>query len=166
MTESGSKRSWLAIGLATLVMVASFGSLLVAIVATRSDTPEAAGPAFAVGFALVPVVFVTVAFVSGRARAPIQVLKAMGMWLLVGLPLGLLNPVFGLCAAYGIGGVFTLKEPEFGGWLSRTLGVLAAAIYVLGLLFVIPALGLISGILLPLTSIGLSDMYMAYRERT
>lgn len=157
------RRAWLAIGLATIVQLVSYSSLLVAIVATQSDEPEAAGPTFALGFALVPVVFVVVAFVSGRSRAPIQVLKAMGLWLVIGLPLGLLNPVFGLCAAFGFGGVITLKGDETTSWRARSVAVGALSIYVLAVLFIIPALGLISGGVLPLAVLGLADYFSRNR---
>jgi hypothetical protein len=160
------RRSWIAIGLGTIVMAVSYGSLLLAIVASRSDTPEAAGPAFAVGFALTPAVFVTVAFMSGRRNAPSAVLKAMGLWLLIALPLGLFNPVFGLCVAFGIGGVLTLKAPDAESWKSRTVAVLMVAVYSLMMLFVIPALGLMSGGLLPLASLGLMDWYVDHRSHS
>ena len=159
------KRSWFAIGLSTIVLMVSYSSLLVAIVATQSDTPEAAGPTFALGFALVPVVFVSVAFLSGRSRAPTAVLKGMGVWLLVALPLGLFNPVFGLCTGFGIGGVLTLRERDTDRWQTRVIAVLLVATYSFSMLFVIPAIGLVSGGLLPLASLGLADYYTQNRAR-
>lgn len=168
MTEEAQsyKRSWLAIGLSTIVLMVSYSSLLVAIVATQSDTPEAAGPTFALGFALVPVVFVSLAFLSGRRNAPTAVLKAAGVWLLVALPLGLFNPVFGLCAGFGIGGVLTLKEHDTDRWQIRTIAVLLSALYALGMLWVIPAIGLLSGGLLPFACLGLADYYTEHRAGT
>lgn len=165
MTEEDQsyKRSWLAIGLSTIVLMVSYSSLLVAIVATQSDTPEAAGPTFALGFALVPVVFVSLAFLSGRRNAPTAVLKAAGVWLLVALPLGLFNPVFGLCAGFGIGGVLTLKERDTDRWQIRTIAVLLSALYSFGMLWVIPAIGLLSGGLLPFACLGLADYYTEHR---
>jgi hypothetical protein len=162
-TQQGYKRSWLAIGLGTMVIVVSYSSILIAIVAARSDTPEAASPAFALGLALVPIVFVTVAFISGRRAAPIAVLKALGLWLLVALPLGIFNPVFGLCAAFGIGGVVTLKENETASWIIRTVAVILVAAYSLLMVFIIPALGLLSGGLLPLAALGIADYYTRNR---
>lgn len=162
-TQQGYKRSWLAIGLGTMVVVVSYSSILVAVVAARSDTPQAAGPAFALGLTLVPVVFVTVAFISGRRAAPIAVLKAMGLWLLVALPLGLFNPVFGLCAAFGIGGVVTLKEGETDRWTVRTVAAVIVAAYSLLMVFIIPALGVMSGGLLPLAALGIADYYTRNR---
>ena len=165
MTEEDRsyKRSWLAIGLSTIVLMVSYSSLLVAIVATQSDTPEAAGPTFALGFALVPVVFVALAFLSGRRNAPMAVLRAAGVWLLVALPLGLFNPVFGLCAGFGIGGVLTLRERDTDRWQARTIAVLLVATYSLGMLWVIPAIGLLSGGLLPFACLGLADYYTQHR---
>jgi hypothetical protein len=162
-SQEGYKRSWLAIGLGTMVIVVSYSSILVAVVASRTDTPEAAGPAFALGFALVPIVFVTVAFVSGRKAAPIAALKGMGLWLVVALPLGLFNPVFGLCAAFGIGGVLTLKVGETDSWIIRTVAVGLVASYSLLMVFIIPALGVVSGGLLPLAALGIADYYSRNR---
>jgi hypothetical protein len=164
--DQSYKRSWLAIGLSTIVLMVSYSSLLVAIVATRSDTPEASGPTFALGFALVPVVFVAVAFLSGRRNAPTSVLKAMGVWLLVALPLGLFNPVFGLCVGYGMGGVLTLKENDTDRWQTRTIAVLLVATYSLAMLWVIPAVGLLSGGISPLASLGLADYYTRNRAQS
>jgi hypothetical protein len=161
--QDGYKRSWLAIGLGTMVTVVSYSSILVAIVAARSDTPEASGPAFALGFALVPVVFVTVAFVSGRRAAPMAVLKGMGLWLVIGLPLALLNPVFGLCMGFGIGGVVTLRRGESASWIVRTISVALIAVYCLVMVFIIPPLGILSGGLLPLAALGIADYYTRNR---
>jgi len=168
MTEEDQsyKRSWLAIGLSTIVLMVSYSSLLVAIVATQSDTPDAAGPTFALGFALVPVVFVALAFLSGRRNAPTAVLKGAGVWLLVALPLGLFNPVFGLCTGFGIGGVLTLKEHDTDRWQARTIAVLLGATYSLGMLWVIPAIGLLSGGLLPFACLGFADYYTEHRAGT
>lgn len=168
MTDAyqGYKRSWLAIGVSTIVLLVSYSSLLVAIVATQSDTPDAAGPVFALGFAMVPVTFVVVAFMSGHRRAPIAVLKAMGVWLLVALPFGLFNPVFGLCMGFGLGGSLTLKELDKSRWQARVLAVLLGATYALAMLFVVPAVGLLSGGLVPFTALGLADYYTEHKKRS
>ena len=163
--DQSYNRSWLAIGTSTIVLMVRYGSLLVAIVSTRSETPEAAAPAFAVGFALVPFVFLTLAFVSGRQGAPVAVLKAMGLWLLIALPLGLFNPVFGLCVGFGIGGAITLKKRETDRRSARVIAVLLVAVYTVAMLFILPGLGLLSGGLLPLPSLGLADYYTEHRSR-
>lgn len=163
--DQSYKRSWLAIGLATMVVMTSYSSLLVAIVASRSDTPDAAGPAFALGFALVPIAFVVLAFLSGHRRAPIAVLKAMGIWLLIALPLGLLNPILGLCAAFGAGGVVSLKQRETDRWQTRSLAVVLVSVYSLGALLVYPPIGVLSGGLVPLAALGLADYYTENKAR-
>ncbi|GMQ98843.1 MAG: hypothetical protein BMS9Abin17_1372 [Acidimicrobiia bacterium] len=165
MTDANDsyKRSWIAIVISTVVMATSYGSFLLAIVATRSDTPQAAGPAFALAFALVPITLISLAFLSGRDRAAMAVLKAMGLWLLVALPLGLFNPVFGLSAGFGMGGVLTLKERENNRRVPRSVAVLLVSTYSLLMLFMIPALGLVSGGLLPLAALGLADYYTEHR---
>lgn len=157
--EASYKRAWLAIGLATMVALTSYTSLLVAIVASQSDTPDAAGPAFALGFALVPVAFVLLAFVSGHKRAPIAVLKAMGLWLPIALPLGLVNPVLGLCAAFGFGGSVALKHRYVDRWSARAWVVVLVSLYCFGAVLIFPPLGIISGGLLPFAVLGLADYY-------
>lgn len=164
--EPSTKRIWVAIGLGTLLVMISYTSLLVAIVASRSDTPEAAGPAFAVGFAIAPMVFVATAFLSGKERAPVAVLKAMGTWLITALPLSLFNPVFGLCFAFGLGGVLTLAYRDASRGTIRVLAVFLVAMYSLGMLFVLPGLGLISGGFLALPAIGLADYYTEHRGQS
>jgi hypothetical protein len=113
----------------------------------------------------VPFVFLTLAFVSGRNSAAVAVLKAMGLWLLVALPLGLFNPVFGLCAGFGVGGTITLKQHETDRIVARLVAVLLASAYSLLMLFLIPGLGLLSGGLLPLASLGLADYYTLHRNK-
>jgi len=159
------KRSWFAIATSTVLAMTSYSSFLIAIVATRSNTPQAAGPAFALGFVLAPLVFVALAFLSGRKRPPTAVLKAMGVWLLVALPLGLFNPVFGLSAGFGMGGVLALVEGENDRWRHRAIAVILVSTYSLLMLFVIPVLGILSGGLLPIASLGLADYYSEYRSR-
>jgi hypothetical protein len=163
--DQSYKRSWLAIGISTIVLMVSYGAILVWFVAMRSETPDAALPAFAVGFGLVPFVFLTLAFISGRRDAPVAVLKAMGLWLLIAFPLGLFNPVFGLCVGFGIGGVVTLKERETDRRFARVLAVVLVGIYSLTMLFLIPGLGFLSGGLLPLASLGLADYYTEHKSR-
>jgi len=163
--DQNYKRAWFAIGLGTLLTLVSYSSLLVAIVSSQSDTPDAATPAFAIGFAVVPLIYVLVAFVSGHRRAPAAVLKAMGVWLLLALPLGLVNPVLGLSAGYGAGGVIALKRRSGDRWQTRSWAVALVSLYSFALLFVWPPLGVLSGGLLPLAASGLADYYTEAKER-
>ena len=51
------------------------------------------------------------------------------MWLLVALPFGLFNPVFGLCIGFGFGGMLTLKELDNTRWQSRLIAVLLGRVF-------------------------------------
>jgi hypothetical protein len=162
--EPSPKRKWWAIGIATVLMAVSFGSFVIALVAAGSDDPEAAGPAFALGFILVPAVFAVLAFVSGHDRAPIGTLQGMGIWLLLALPVGLFNPVTGLAAGFGGGGVLALRREEHQSLRPRIIGTILTTLYVtLTLVIFVPA-GLFAGALLPLTALGLSDWYAERRR--
>lgn len=161
--QASPQRKWWAIAFATVFMAISFGSFVIALVAAGSDDPEATGPAFALGFILVPAVFGVLAFVSGHDRAPIGTLQGMGLWLLLALALGLINPVTGLAAGFGGGGVVALRREEYQSLRPRIAGTISTTLYVtLTLVIFVPA-GLFAGAVLPLTALGLSDWYAERR---
>lgn len=153
------KRVWLAIGLGTVVQAISFGSLLLGAVASLSDQPEAAGPAFAIGFGLVPIVLVIVAFGSGRFGAASAVLKGMGLWLLVALPVGLINPVTGMCAGFTAAGAVTLRREEGIAFRPRVAAVVMASAYVTLLVVLFPQAGIFAGAITPLFAIRGADIW-------
>ena len=161
--ETNPMRIWAAILVGTLLQVVGYGSFLLAVVATQSDTPEAAGPAFALGFVMVPVVFAAVAFISGHRQAPMATLRAMGLWLLVTLPLGLVHPVTGLCAGYGIGGAVTLRRD--GPLRPRLIAVALATAYTTLLLLTIPAAAVLTGAVAPLLAVKIGDWYAERASR-
>ncbi|MGZ8566583.1 MAG: hypothetical protein ACXWXS_05985, partial [Actinomycetota bacterium] len=82
------RKKWRAILLATLLLVPAYWSLMVGLVSVESDrtSAPAAGPFIAFGLTVVPFVFVVLAFLSEHPRAPGAVVKAMGLTLLVGIP--------------------------------------------------------------------------------
>ncbi|MDH3462113.1 MAG: hypothetical protein OEM32_00615 [Acidimicrobiia bacterium] len=159
------RRLWLAIGVGTLVQAISFGSLLLGVVASQSDEVEAGGPAFAVGFALVPIVFVIVALGSGRVGAAGSVLKGMGLWLLIALPVGLINPVTGLCAGFTAAGAVTVHREERIPFRPRLAAVVMAAGYVTLLLFLLPQAGIFAGAVTPLLAIRGADLWSEREEQ-
>lgn len=145
-------------------MAVSVGSFVVALVATGSDDAQAAGPAFALGFMLVPAVFGVLAFVSGHERAPLATLLAMGLWLVLTLPMGLINPVTGLAAGFGGGGIVALGREDPGQLRPRLMGTALTTLYVtLTLVIFVPA-GLFACAFLPLTALGLADWYAERRR--
>ena len=145
--------------------MASLWSLVIAVAAAASDSADAPDPApfAAFGLALVPLVFVTVAFGSRNRRAAGRSVGAMGLFLIVALPLGLLDSTTGLVAAYGIGGAITLRAEQVHRLRGRLLAVALVAIYTLVVISVAPPLGIALAPLLPLPAAAVADIFMEYR---
>jgi len=117
-----------------------------------------------IGFVLSPFVFVTVAFVSQNPRAPRRVLQSMGLLPMLALAVGLLAPVLGATAAFGVGGSLCLNPPSLEGVLKVRLWVTGLTVlYVLFLLVVATPAGVFAGGMLPLLMLGFADEYMAWR---
>lgn len=153
------KRVWLAIGFGTILQAISFGSLLLGAVASQSDTPEAGGPAFAIGFAIVPLVLVVVAFGSGRVGPAAAVLKGMGLWLLVALPFSLIHPAIGISAGFTAAAAVTMHRAEGIPFKPRVIAIVMAAGYVTLLVVVLPQAGLFAGAVTPLLAIRGADIW-------
>jgi hypothetical protein len=161
MEPLSPQRKWRAITLATLVLVPAFWSMLAGLVAVASD--EKGGPnaaaAIALGLALIPFVFVVLAFMSEHPRAPGAVVKAMGLCLLVGIPASALagDAVTGIVAGVGAGGICALRSDEGHSWRARAIAVLAASAYAFVLVRTIGAAALLPAPIFPLTGIGVAD---------
>src|SRR5512134_1435268 len=83
------RRKWRAILFATLLLVPGYWAMLAGVVALASDDGGGVGNPgayIAFGLALIPFVFIVLAFVSEHPRAPGAVVKAMALALLVGIP--------------------------------------------------------------------------------
>ena len=142
-----------------MLQAVSYGSILLGALAGASDEDVAAGPAFALGFGLVPLVFVTVALISGRRNAPLSILKAMGSWIVIALPLFLLNPVTGLVAGFSAGGALSLRAPEIMTRRFRAWAGVIGTLYVTALVFLLPRAGVLAGALTPLLAVRAADFY-------
>lgn len=121
-----------------------------------------------VGIALVlaPFVFVVVGFVSRNTEAPKQILVAMGLLVAIGLAFGLISPVLGAGAGFGVGAALVLKRPGIPDHLRRRLiGVGFAAAYTMLLLFIATPAGVLTGAILPMLMVGFADEYGAWRWR-
>jgi hypothetical protein len=158
-------RKWRAIMLATLVLVLAFWVLLAGLVAGATDDnsggeaePNAA-LGLAVGVAVIPFVFVVLAFLSEHPRAPGAVVRAMGWALLVGIPASALagDAVTGIVAGVGAGGIQALRMDYPQNWRARAWAVLVASVYTLVLVRVAGALVLLPAPIFPLTAIGIAD---------
>ncbi len=161
------RRKWMAIGVATVLLVVSYSAMLLAFVAAEVDDGTEGGAAFALGAALVPFVFLALAFISGHRRAAGAVLKAMGLAVLVALPVSAImqDVVTGLVAGFGAGGVIALRSEPVHTWKSRAIAVAFVSLYVAVLVRVIVEAGLIAGATLPLVSIGIADSFVEFRAR-
>ena len=162
------QQKWKAITIGTLVLLPAFWGMLIGLVSVASDDTGIANPAafIAFGLALVPFAFLVLAFVSGHPTAPMATVKAMGLFLLIGIPVSAIaaDAVTGLVAGAGAGGIVALRMGEVGTWKTRALGVAFACAYTLVLARAAGAIVLLSVPAFPFTSIGLAD-HFAERRR-
>jgi hypothetical protein len=120
-----------------------------------------------VGIALVvaPFVFVVVGLVSRNPMAPKRVLLSMGLLLALGLALGLISPVLGASAGFGVGVALCLRLPDIPDQMRRRLiAVALAVVYTMLLLFVAPPAGVVTGAIVPTLMVGFADEYGAWRR--
>jgi len=161
------RRKWRAITIATLVLVPAFWSLMAGLVALATDEakePAGAPAAVAFGLALLPFVFVALAFLSEHPRAPAAVVRAMGLSLLVGLMMSaFLDPVTGVVAGMGAGGIVALRMDVDHTVKSRVWAVVLASAYTAVLVWTIGGLALLPAPIFPFTALGIAD-HMAERR--
>lgn len=158
-----------AIALATAVAVPAMWLLLAGLVAIAADD-RTEGPlpavAIACGLALVPVAFVVLARVSAHPGGRRAVLKAVGMFVLVGIPVSAAaaDAVTGLVAAVGAGGMFALRPDEADNGRARVLAIAAASVYTFVLVRIAGPIVLVSAPVFPFTALGAAD-YLSARRR-
>lgn len=113
--------------------------------------------------ALAPFAFVVVGFVSRNPRAPKQVLVAMGLLVAVGLAVGLLAPVLGASAGFGVGIAVVLHRPGLADVMrNRIIALLLALVYTFALLVFITPAGVLTGALLPPMAVGFADEFTSW----
>lgn len=89
----------------------------------------------------------------------------MGLLIVVGLALGLLSPIVGAAAGFGVGFALTLNMPAFENQLRRRLVAVGfVVVYMAVLLLLIPPAGVLAGAFLPGVIVGFADEYAAWRE--
>jgi hypothetical protein len=155
------RRKWRAITIATLVFAPGYWLMLAGLVALASDDADTEAPASAVAFglAMVPFVFVVLAFLSEHPRAPLASVKAMGLALVVGIVVSALagDAVTGIIAGVGAGGVVALRRDDAHTTGSRAGGVAVAALYTFVLVRTVGAPALIPAVAFPLSALGIAD---------
>ena len=162
MTALSPQRRWRAITLATLLLAPGYWAILAGLVAAASDDADggpAPAAAIAFGIALVPFVFILLAFLSEHPRAPMAVLKAMGLSLVVGVLASALaaDAVTGIVAGVGAGGICALRADEAHSTRTRAAGVAIAAVYTFVLVRTLGAAALVPAVAFPLTALGIAD---------
>lgn len=162
--RGGRHLGW-AIAIGTIVQAVSFISFMVGVFASTSDEAIAAGPAFALGFILVPVVCATVAFVSRHPQAPMATLKGMGAWLVLALPFSLGNPIIGLSVGFAAAGALTLRSDGLRPGRYRMLAVVGTGVYIVVLILILPQAAIVAGAVTPLLAIRAGDLITEQRER-
>lgn len=118
----------------------------------------------AVSLAVAPLVFVAVGFISRNPKTPKRVMISMGLLLAIGLSLGLIAPVLGAAAGFGVGMALTLNLPDIERQMRRRIiGVGFAVVYMLVMLLVLTPAGVLAGAVLPGLMVGFADEYGAWR---
>lgn len=162
------RQKWRTITLATLLLVPAYWMLLAGLVAQSSKAAGGPDPAaaLALGLAVIPFVFLVLAVMSGRPRWPASVAKAMGMALLVGLPVSALagDAITGIVAGVGAGGCVALRRDEPHSLRTRAWAVALAAAYAFVLVRSVSVLALLPAPVLPLTAIGVADHVSERRQ--
>ena len=91
---------------------------------------SAAGP-FALGFALVPFAFLILAFGTNNPRAPGATLRAMGFFLVFGLPLIIfIEAATGLAAGFALGAIPAIRMEIEHSWKMRLGWAIGLVLYV------------------------------------
>jgi hypothetical protein len=154
------KRRWVSLTAATVVLQFAYWPIVASLV---EGDAELAGLLW-LGLAVTPFVFLVLAFASGHPRAPGATVLAMGLFLLVALPLVLVSIVPGLVAGFGAAAALALRyEPEMHSRRGRAIAVAGATLYVFALVLLrelVPVLGpfaIMSGAVIPLAVVGIAD---------
>jgi hypothetical protein len=155
------RKKWRAITIATLLLVPGYWAMLAGLVSAASETDAGpnAGAALALGLASIPFVFIALAFLSEHPRAPGAVVRAMGLAVIVGIPISALasDAVTGIVAGVGAGGVVALRSDLPHSTKARVIAVLVAAAYTFVLVRLAGAIVLLPAPIFPLTAIGIAD---------
>lgn len=161
--EAVRRANWIAIAVATLLMMFSYLFYGASFIDEEGEQAGIDLEVAFIGLAIAPFVFVALGFLSRNPLAPLRVMQAMGLLLVVGLVIGFVDPLLGASVGFCVGGALVLNRPAIarvGYW--RAAAVVFTASYVLLLLVVAPPAGVFTGGLLPLMMIGFADEYAAW----
>jgi len=157
--EPTTRRRWLAVLLATVMMLGSFVLFIYGLAAISGDETQFGGGLIGIGLGLVPGVFAAAAWVSQNQHALRATAAAILIWLAVTLALAPFSLPIALVAGYGAGGVFAFRLRPGNSRRSRVLAVVACVVYTGALLTISTPVGLFGGAPLPFAAIALADVY-------
>lgn len=164
------RRRWVAVGIAAGIGVISYFLLIRAAVGSLLDAgQEVVAPAFFFGMATAPLAFIALAFISRHKSAPIAVLKAMGLFLGFGLPIGMIDPALGVVAGFGAGAVVAARRDDDHSLKARSIAVAIGVLYTLMMMIIVLPIGVFTGAFVPFLAVGFADQYSeakAEEERT
>ena len=163
------QRKWRAIALATVLLAPAIWVLLAGLVAVAADdgpSGGAAAAAIAFGLSVLPFVFIVLAFTSEQPNAPRAAVRAMGLCLLVGIPVSALagDAVSGIVAGLGAGGIAALRADVEDAVRPRIVALAVATAYTFVLARVAGPAVLIAAPVFPFTSLGLADHWTEWRR--
>lgn len=118
-----------------------------------------------VALAVAPFVLIVVGLISRNPVFPKDVLRSMGLLLLLGLAFGLISPALGATAGFGAGFALTLNRPDLPDLMrNRLVAVGFSVVYTLVLLVVATPAGVLTGAILPALMVGFADEYTAWHH--
>ena len=157
--RSNLRRRWLAVLLATVLMVGSFVLFVYSLAAASGNENTYAGGLLGIGLGLVPAVFAVAAWASQNPQTVKSVLIATLLWFAAFLLIGYFSLPVALVAGYGAGGIVAFRLAPGNSRRTRAIAVMLCVVYTGALLTFSTALGLFAGAALPFLSIALADLY-------
>lgn len=154
------RANWIALAVGTVVIAIAYF-----VYGWATATPGAMNMGAAIlALAVSPLAFVVIALLSRRDEGWRRAAQATVVLVLIGAPVGLLAPIVGAAAGYGIGTAIALNPPRFDHvYRNRLLAVVAAVAYSFLLLVFLPPAGVMSGAFSPPLAVGLADEFTAWR---
>jgi hypothetical protein len=147
-----------------MVMIVCYFAILFGVFSGLSgEGDDGVALILAIGLAGVPAVFLVLAFVSRHPRASNATLKAMALFLAVGLPVSLLDLPAGLVGGFGAGGVVALRLEPTEATRARVWAVALSVAYILVVGRIVPPVAALAGSVFPLLAIGAADSIMRRR---
>lgn len=154
---------WIAVAVTTLAMQLSYWPPIAAVAGAGIPDDDAALVA-GVALGAVPFVFMLIAFASRHPTAPTAVLRAMGLFAVVGFPLALLNVALGISAGYAAGAVAALRREPDVHPLSARIGATSGAVVAVFLAIGLGGeAGMVLGAIVPFVAPAVADTVLERR---